>query len=97
VVEADLAFHRAVVEGTGNRHLARAYEALRAEIQLLLAQLVNRYATAGELARQHRQLLAVIEQGDPPSAETAIREHLRQATAWLAGQAGPEQRGPGGP
>ena len=77
VVEADLAFHRAVVEGTGNRHLARAYEALRAEIQLLFTQLVNRYATVPELAPQHRQLLTVIEEGAPPIAESAIREHLR--------------------
>jgi DNA-binding FadR family transcriptional regulator len=43
----------------------------RPEIQLLLARLVNRHATAPELA-QHRQLLAVVEEGDPPSAETAI-------------------------
>jgi hypothetical protein len=46
VAEASLALHRAVVEGTSNRHLARAHQALRAKIQLLLAQLVNRYATA---------------------------------------------------
>jgi hypothetical protein len=38
------------VEGAGNRHIARARQALRANIQLLLAQLVNRYATAPELA-----------------------------------------------
>ena len=35
--EANLALHRAVVEGTGNRHLARAYQVLRVKIQLLLA------------------------------------------------------------
>jgi DNA-binding FadR family transcriptional regulator len=37
VAEANLALHRAVVEGTGNRHLARAHQALRVKIQLLLA------------------------------------------------------------
>jgi len=58
------------VEGAGSRHLARARQALRAKIQFLLAPLVNRCATAPELARQHRQLPAVIEEGDPPSAET---------------------------
>jgi DNA-binding GntR family transcriptional regulator len=87
VVEADLAFHRAIVEGTGNQRLARAHEALRAEIQLLLSQLVNHYATVAELAQQHRQLLTVLEQGDPARAEAAIREHLRLATEWLAPRA----------
>ncbi|MBV8723442.1 MAG: FCD domain-containing protein, partial [Candidatus Eremiobacteraeota bacterium] len=63
VVAADLAFHCAVVEGTDNQHLARAYEALHSEIQLLLAQLVNRYATASDLAEQHSQLLDSIRRG----------------------------------
>ena len=89
VVAADLAFHCAVVAGTGNQRLARAHQALRAEIQLLLTQLVNRYATVSQLARQHRELLAVIEAGDPAVAEATIREHLGQATAWLTRQAGP--------
>jgi hypothetical protein len=53
------------VEGAGSRHLARARQALHAKIQLLLAPLVNRYATTPDLARRHRQLLAVTEEDDP--------------------------------
>jgi DNA-binding GntR family transcriptional regulator len=83
VVEADLAFHSAIVEGTGNRRLARAHESLRAEMRLLLAQVVNRYATVRELARQHGELLETIERGDPARAEAAIRDHLEQAVSWL--------------
>jgi DNA-binding GntR family transcriptional regulator len=84
VVEADLAFHSAIVEGTGNRRLARAHASLRAELRLLLAQLVNRYATTRELAGQHGELLATIERGDPARAEAAVRDHLEQAVSWLA-------------
>ena len=83
VVDADLAFHRAIIEAAGNRRLARAHEDLRAEMQLLLAQLASGYATPAEMARQHRALLAAIEQGDPAAAETAIRDHLGHATQWL--------------
>jgi DNA-binding GntR family transcriptional regulator len=83
VVDADLAFHRAIVASAGNRRLAEAHEGLRAEIQLVLAQLVNGYATAQEMAGQHGELLTAIERGDPAGAESAIREHLGHATEWL--------------
>jgi DNA-binding GntR family transcriptional regulator len=83
VVEADLAFHRAIVVGTGNARLARAHEDLQSEIRLCLAQLVQGYATVRELATQHSGLLQAIESGRPAKAEAAIRDHLDQATEWL--------------
>jgi DNA-binding GntR family transcriptional regulator len=86
-VEADLAFHSAVVDATGNRRLARAHEELRAETRLLLAQLVNRYASVRDLAQEHTELLKAIESGNPNKAEAAIRDHLERATAWLAANA----------
>ena len=83
VVEADFDFHRAVVDGVGNERLSRAHEQLRAEMRLCLAQLVNRYASVGELAKEHRELLERIELGDPATAEDAIRGHLERAVVWL--------------
>src|SRR6266498_3305042 len=83
VVEADLAFHRAIVVATGNSRLARLHEDLQAEIELCLAQLAQSYATVRELAAQHGELLEAVESGRPAKAEAAIREHLENATAWL--------------
>jgi DNA-binding GntR family transcriptional regulator len=83
VVEADLAFHRSIVVGTGNARLARAHEDLQSEIRICLAQLVQGYATVRELAKQHSGLLQAIESGRPAKAEAAIRDHLDQATVWL--------------
>jgi DNA-binding GntR family transcriptional regulator len=83
VVEADLAFHGAIVVATGNARLARAYEHLQAEIELCLAQLAQNYASARALATQHADLLKAIETGRPATAEAAIRHHLENATAWL--------------
>ena len=83
VVEADLAFHRAIVVATGNPRLVRVHEDLQAEIELCLAQLAQSYAKVRELAAQHGELLEAIESGRPAKAEDAIRGHLENATAWL--------------
>ena len=89
IVEADLAFHRAVVAGTGNTRLIAAHEALAGEILLCLTQLVQGYAAVGQLAGEHADLLAAIERGKPAAAEAAIRHHLENATAWLVEHATP--------
>jgi DNA-binding GntR family transcriptional regulator len=83
VVESDLAFHRAIVVGTGNDRLARAHEDLQSEILLCLAQLVHGYASVQQLTAEHDQLLETIEAGRPAAAEAAVRDHLERATAWL--------------
>jgi DNA-binding GntR family transcriptional regulator len=87
VVEADLAFHRALVIGTGNARLIRAHKNLEIEILLCLAQLVQGYATVGQLADEHGALLEAIERGQAAAAETVIRHHLESATSWLVERA----------
>jgi DNA-binding GntR family transcriptional regulator len=87
VVETDLAFHRALVVGTGNARLTRAHKDLEIEILLCLAQLVQGYASVGELAGEHGELLEAIEAGDPAAAEAALRRHLENATTWLTDHA----------
>src|SRR6266536_2146752 len=94
VVEADLAFHRAIVVATGNARLARVHEDLQAEIELCLAQLTQSYATVRELAAQHGELLEAIESGRPAKAEAAIRNHLKYATAWLIEHVATRQASP---
>src|SRR4051794_4485691 len=49
VVEADLAFHRAVVSATGNERMTRVYDQLESEVELCLAQLVKGYATVRQI------------------------------------------------
>jgi DNA-binding GntR family transcriptional regulator len=83
VVEADLAFHRAIVVAAGNARLARAHEDLQPEIVLCLAQLVRGHGSVQEKASEHAELVAAIESGRPVAAERAIREHLERSTAWL--------------
>jgi DNA-binding GntR family transcriptional regulator len=83
VVEADLAFHRALVVGTGNARLTRAHKNLEIEILLCLTQLVQGYASVGQLAGEHGTLLEAIASGDQNLSERIIRRHLESATSWL--------------
>ena len=87
VIAADLGFHRALVEGTGNVRLARVHHDLGAEIQLCLAQLVRGYASPRETAAEHDQLLEPIARGRVEAAERAVREHFARALDWLVAHA----------
>jgi DNA-binding GntR family transcriptional regulator len=82
-VEADMAFHRALVDAVDSPRLERAYAALQAEIRLSLAQLRPAYAEPSELAAEHRLLLDAIAEGDPVRAPALLREHLDAAVADL--------------
>ncbi|MER7334768.1 MULTISPECIES: FCD domain-containing protein [unclassified Micromonospora] len=86
-VEADLAFHSAIVHGTRNARLIRVHDGLRAEILLLLAQLAIRYPSVRQLAREHNELVTAITHGTPTEAEATIRAHLERAAEWLAAHA----------
>ena len=88
LVEADLAFHRAIVTAARNARLARVHHQLEGEIQLCLAQLVETHATGRELAAQHAGLLAALDSGRPATAEAAIRRHLEDAATRLVPTAG---------
>ena len=84
LVEADLAFHRAIVDGAGNGRLSGVHRDLAAEIRLSLAQLMEtEYASVQDLASQHADVLRAIETGRPAATEAVIRRHLEAATAWL--------------
>ena len=69
--------------GAGNARLTRAHKNLEIEILLCLAQLVQGYASVGQLAGEHGALLEAIEAGRPAVAESVIRHHLESATSWL--------------
>ncbi|HYZ28632.1 MAG TPA: GntR family transcriptional regulator [Thermoleophilaceae bacterium] len=83
VIAADLGFHRALVEGSGNARLARVHHDLGAEIQLCLAQLVRGYAGPREIAAEHERLLEPIARGRVQASDRAIRDHFARALDWL--------------
>jgi DNA-binding GntR family transcriptional regulator len=89
VVEADLEFHRAIVTATNSPRLLRVFALLEDEIRLSIAQLKPAYESAAALAREHRELLTAIEDGDQKTAVSVLRNHLDQAIADLTRVAAP--------
>lgn len=83
VVEADLDFHRALVTAASSPRLLRLFALLEDEIRLSISQLKPVYDSAAALAREHRDLLTAIEEGDQKAAVAYHRHHLDQAIADL--------------
>lgn len=75
IISADLEFHRAILEASGNAYLERVLNPIfgRAQIAMLsgdLAQWPRKALT------EHRRILAAIRAGDPARAEAAARQHI---------------------
>jgi DNA-binding GntR family transcriptional regulator len=87
VVDADLAFHSALVASVGSPRLERLYSSLVGEIELCIAQLRPAWITPAALAAEHRALLDVIEGGSAPEAEARMTAHLERAIHDLTGAA----------
>jgi DNA-binding GntR family transcriptional regulator len=84
VVEPDMRFHRAVIDAAESPRLGRAYGAVEAEIQLCMVQLRPHYERPSEVAAEHTELLAAIEDGDPARADELFRRHLTDAVRNLS-------------
>ncbi|HEY5333678.1 MAG TPA: GntR family transcriptional regulator, partial [Solirubrobacterales bacterium] len=81
IVQADLTFHRSIVDATGSERLRRAYHGLRSEIDLCMVQLQPPYDRPAQVAAEHEELLTAIEAGDVDLAERLWRAHLEEAAA----------------
>jgi DNA-binding GntR family transcriptional regulator len=79
VVQADLTFHRAIIDAAGSERLRRAYHGLHSEIVLCMVQLQPAYDHPQEVAAEHEELLAAIEARDVDRAEKLWRAHLDEA------------------
>lgn len=84
VYTADARFHAAVVEAAGSPRLVRAYTAVQAEVQLMIAALRPHYAEASELYREHEVLLDSLRPaGGSQEAVRAWSLHLADAERFL--------------
>jgi DNA-binding GntR family transcriptional regulator len=80
VVDADMDFHRAVIDATGSERMMRAYASVQSEILLCMAQLRPHYDHPDEVALEHRELLEALVEGNLKLAEKRFRAHLDEAT-----------------
>jgi len=80
VVDADMDFHRAIIDAAASERMTRAYASVQSEILLCMAQLKPHYDHPDEVAQEHRDLLEPLVDGNPELAEQRFRAHLDEAT-----------------
>jgi DNA-binding GntR family transcriptional regulator len=84
-VEADLRFHRALVDAVDSPRLSRLYQVLSGEIHLSMVQ--SRYALGRDrIVAEHSAVLAALQRGDEATAGALMRAHLEGARDALAEQ-----------
>jgi DNA-binding GntR family transcriptional regulator len=79
-VEADIAFHTALVAGAHSWRLSRMHELIIGEVHLTMGQYkAHRKADPSSVAQEHAAILHAIEEADPEAAAEHLDYHLRQA------------------
>lgn len=78
--EADMRFHRLIVERAGHRRLTDAWEHLADQTLLLMAQLAGIAPEIQAAAGDHRSIVDAIESGDVDAATQVLASHLAAAS-----------------
>lgn len=76
IVEADIAFHRAIVNATYNTVLADLYDHLTDALRMAIAEAISPQAGAGVRMNEHQAIIDAIAAGDADAAEQAASDHL---------------------
>ena len=74
---ADIAFHRALVQGSPSTRLPKLHELLMGEIELAIAQVeAHRLRSVAEVAAEHGRILDAVAAGDSALAGNLTRAHI---------------------
>ncbi|MCU1570535.1 MAG: hypothetical protein JWR33_1276 [Naasia sp.] len=84
LVDADVSFHRSLIDHLGSPRITATHRALINEMRLCLVQVqAQRLLDPLVIAREHDGILDAITHGDPEAAADASRRHLEHALAEL--------------
>ena len=83
-VEADLAFHLAVAQASGNTVLLGTLASIRSLLRVWIARVMSASASAHPSYIEHVPIYEAICAGDPRAAAEAMRAHMRSAQERLA-------------
>ncbi|TDE37890.1 GntR family transcriptional regulator [Antarcticimicrobium sediminis] len=75
-VQADMHFHRLMIEGCGNRRFVSVFKKVASEIQLGVALIGHVNDAPDNIARNHEMIIAALEAGDEEAARAAMRYHI---------------------
>jgi DNA-binding GntR family transcriptional regulator len=84
-IEADRAFHRALVEATGNALLLGLYDSLRDRQRRMARATLRDADRARRTSAEHREIAEAVAARDERRALEALRAHLDQALSVLRG------------
>lgn len=82
--DADVAFHRAVIQATGNRALGRMTEPVHRALAAARRPLARPDLRLERSLPEHRRILAAIADGDADEARAAMRDHLLTVERYLS-------------
>jgi GntR family transcriptional repressor for pyruvate dehydrogenase complex len=82
--DADIAFHRAVIQATGNRALGRMTEPVHRALAAARRPLARPELRLERSLPEHRRILAAIADGDAEAAREAMRDHLLTVERYLS-------------
>jgi GntR family transcriptional repressor for pyruvate dehydrogenase complex len=80
-IEADLCFHLAVAEATGNRLVLHSMQAVRDVVRRVLVTVFVIPRSPESAVVEHRAIRAAIASGDPARARQEMTEHLARVEA----------------
>ena len=75
LVELDVAFHRHVVEASGEYHTKQLWLAIQPRIRVSFYHLSTRHQDYGEIAKEHRELFRALRSRDTQVALDALDVH----------------------
>ncbi len=84
MLDADIAFHRAIYEMSGNPVIAETAALKWHQIRRVMGGVLVRRGNAAYVWDEHQAILDAIAVGDPQAAEQAAREHAERAGRELA-------------
>ena len=82
--EADIAFHRALIQATGNHALGRMTEPVHRALAAARRPLARPEHRLERSLPEHREILAAVAARDPDRAREAMRAHLLTVGRYLA-------------
>jgi GntR family transcriptional repressor for pyruvate dehydrogenase complex len=82
MIEADLAFHRAIFEASGNRLAGRLFNALH-QVMLDIMVVTSQMSDPNHTLQYHRPIFKAIRQHKPSDASRLMTEHLQDARKLL--------------
>ena len=89
MLEADIAFHRALYAASGNPYIERSAETHWAHIRRAMGAVLQDTQARRPVWDEHQEIADAVARGDAHSASSAAADHAHQASAYLATQLQP--------